>query len=339
MLKNEKIFFTNLVQSSDLIVDELAIGRKNDMVTDIIETSKNELLFYYDVHKGDEVIFSNTPQNLKELSIETKEKIDLIKTKQHQVLIINKSMETKNGVMDVTFRKNISKSYSAFWQKVFVTYLIGIAISSLLSYFLYYQMKKIYRPIQNLSHELRTPLTLIKGYSDMMLRMKTSEEQKISMSSEIYEASNSLQEVIEQLLLMGDLREGDILKESLYLSSIFEEFKEKYDLLNVVVKHETDVQVNRILILRLIDNLLANAYRVSQSATVEISESSVLIVNEGATIPSKTLRKMNRGKPLQPHEYSGTGQGFIICFEIMQLHNGKIHIESAHNQTKVTLVF
>ena len=53
----------------------------------------------------------------------------------------------------------------------------------ILSLFLYYIMKKLYYPINNIAHELRTPLTNIYGYAEYIQKAKLTEEDKFESTN------------------------------------------------------------------------------------------------------------------------------------------------------------
>ena len=96
---------------------------------------------------------------------------------------------------------------------------------------------------------------------------------------------------------------------------------------------------NPVLLLRLCDNLLQNAFAASQHVAVAISGTTVTLRNQGLVIPEKVLRKLNNGKKLAVREYQGSGQGLIICREIMQRHQGSLGIQSTEGATVVRLTF
>lgn len=48
---------------------------------------------------------------------------------------------------------------------------------------------------------------------------------------------------------------------------------------------------------------------------------------------------MNKGRKLAPHEYQGTGQGFLIAREIVLLHGGTLTIENKAGFVEVTAAF
>lgn len=329
-------------QFQRLILDNVSFARKAatedlSMVSkDMVLTAFKQQQFFLKVQQDDETLLTTFET---EAAPAESDKILLIKVKQEQLLIYETTMASRLGEVKVQFAKNISSVYQEQQTRMLLSVVFGLSVSGIISCLIYWQMKKIYRPIQNLSHELRTPLTLISGYSEMLMRMKTTEEEKVTMGKEIFEETAHLQEIIEQLLIMGELKEGVVAKESVDLAAIVDTLQLKYPVIRLRVVKPATVQGSRILLIQLFNNLLENAHRAGTSIEVVIDGREVQIWNDGKTIPADKLYKLNHGKQLIPSEYDGNGQGFQICRDIVALHQGKIKIASDEKRTVVTLEF
>lgn len=338
-LKNEVSLFEQLIRTSDFLIDDIDSEIGNREAREFINQSQNEFTFYFDVNERNKSIFSSIPQSLLQKEQVEYEQIILIKDRKKRLLTNIKRVPAETGLLTVTYVKDLSSTYQKQNRRMLLSYLLGLLFTFLISLLIYWQMKKIYRPIQNISHELRTPLTLIKGYSEILLRIKVNEEKKMMISSQIIDETKRLQEIIEQLLVMGHLKEGEVVKEELLLSECLIKYQENYPELIIEVHEEQKIYANKVLIMRLLDNLLSNAFRESCEVIIKINQKKIRIINKEASISKKKLQKINRGKSLSPQEYSGSGQGLKICREIVQLHEGKINIFSSQNEVTVEIDF
>ena len=331
-LKTKADLFNELRQDNQSLVDKIIDNQLPIDLKYFIKKVNDQQQFYFRIKRDENLLFSSIPQDIK---LSQTERTELMNSKgKHFFTYADRSAGT-----EISYVMDSSDIYKAYDRQRFYCVFFGSLFSLLIGGILYLQMKKIYKPIQNLSHELRTPLTLISGYSELLIRMKTTEEQKITMGTQIVEESQHLQEVIEQLLLMGDLKEGEVTKESLLLSDLVENIKDNFPSIKLSKQNEQAVYGNRILLTRLLYNLLENACKAGSKIHLIFDMKTMVLSNDGRLIPEKQLKKMNRGKALAPTEYDGSGQGFVICRDIVALHHGLIKIVSDHGWTTVTVAF
>ena len=104
----------------------------------------------------------------------------------------------------------------------------GLVFSGIMGLFLYYTMRRINRPVNQIAHELRTPLTGIRGYAEYLMMGKLSEEDRFFAASQIVESAKHLEDVTEKLLIMGNVREGAIRIERIDIRQMLLKLKEKY---------------------------------------------------------------------------------------------------------------
>lgn len=338
-LKEEVREFKNELEQAKSLAEGLAENSSTKIMQNFAESAIEQKQSYLEVIKGDVLIFPFVPEDIMVNQKTAWNEIKLNKINGKKMLTFFGGIPYQGEPLKFFYAKDISEIYQKQNNRIFYSILFGLILSSFLSLIIYWQMKKIYKPIQNLSHELRTPLTLISGYSEYLMRMKTTEEDQVTMNQEIYTEALHLQEVVEQLLIMGDLKEGKTNQEQFKISELLSSIKINYPEFSIFIEKENIVSGNKVLILRLLINLLDNAFRASKEVSICIIQKQITILNKPATISGNQLKKMNRGRKLSPAEYEGTGQGFAICREIMLLHQGKIEILSADNEVKVILVF
>lgn len=342
-LAKEVALFKQWRGESDFLIEKVTETSASSITQELVQVIHEQQQFYFQVADREGTLFSSIPKyvTLEEEESYTMDRLSIKKWNGETYLFYVETKEIGDEAFEVFFIKDSSSIYIEQRQRVIYSTFFGILFSLFLSGLIYWQMKKIYRPVQNLSHELRTPLTLISGYSEFLMRMKTTEEEKMTMSQEIFQESQQLQEVIEQLLIMGDLSEGELKRERLYVSELIGQLMHKYPQLQFSVSEESEIVGNRILLLRLFDNLLENAFRATGETEVllALSGKTIELSNTGKQIAESQLRKMNRGKKLSVSEYEGSGQGFLICREIVLLHHGKISIRSDKERTCVHIEF
>ena len=98
---------------------------------------------------------------------------------------------------------------------------------------LYITMKKIYKPVNHIAHELRNPLTVIQGYGQYVQMGKICEEDRFFAGQQIVKEARTLAERVDRLLIMGNLREGNIRCLEINADTLFQELKESYEGLEI----------------------------------------------------------------------------------------------------------
>lgn len=240
--------------------------------------------------------------------------------------------------ISVLYAKNIHQVYEHHYQRI----LQGIALFSLcniiVALLLYQMMKKIYQPIENIAHELRTPLTTIQGYSDYLIRVKTDEEENFFVAEQINGQAIYLKELIEKLLIIGNLKDQPIHVEQFSLAECLSEFQTIYP--NLTIQGTLPkLRGNEVLIKALFSNLLSNAYRESPDVWITATGATIQVGNRGNILRPELLNKLNQGLSLKEKEASGMGKGVMICHEIMAYHHGKLSYTSDEGGTIATLRF
>ncbi len=201
------------------------------------------------------------------------------------------------------------------------------------------------------SHQLRTPLTGIKGYLSMFLegdfgKLKT--EQKKVMT-DVFNNSNRLVRLINIFLNVSRIESGRLkLDKSKFdlielINEIMRELKlgaEKKNLKLEFNKSKEKIEVfgDRDKIADVVMNLIDNAIKYTKKGKIIISAelnkqtAQIKIKDSGIGIDpqeAKTLfNKFTRGRKIAEINTSGSGLGLFIAKKIIELHNGKIWIQS-----------
>ena len=214
--------------------------------------------------------------------------------------------------------------------------------------------------ISSISHELRTPLTSIKGWGET-LQDGGSEDSEL-----LREGLNIIGHETDRLIiLVNDLLDFSRLQahrlemhmQEMVLDDLLEELykqffkKEKNEKINLVLDLNDDGMLilgdyNRLK--QVFINILDNAMKFTEgahNAQVKIISYAddewlgVSIIDNGTGISEEDLVKVQNKFYKGTSKKSGTGLGLSIATEIVQLHQGKLWIESTEGEgTQITIM-
>lgn len=206
---------------------------------------------------------------------------------------------------------------------------------------------KLQQFVSDASHELKTPLTTIQGYSEILLRGKLDNPEKIRYSLEsMLDQTKRLTYIVNELLELSKLDRkvqmgkaevnlNDVLEDIFPLLKMIQEGRE----LKLVIGGIPNVLMNRKKIEQVILNIVQNAIFHSDPKTpimirtYQENEKVVLaITDHGEGIAEEHLPlifdRFYRIDTDRSRESGGTGLGLAICQEIMHAHNGEIDVQS-----------
>ncbi len=208
-----------------------------------------------------------------------------------------------------------------------------------------------------MSHELRTPLTSVIGYSIILNEMahgRLNEKQKFYVDN-ILKSSEHLLSLINGILDLAKLeaRKIELLIEDISvpdaINEIFYLIKENAAERNIVLKKELDpslenINADRQKFKQIMFNLLSNALKFSkeEGGTVTVSTkrlenmAQISVSDTGIGIKETDLpRLFHKFEQLNAgiaRKYDGTGLGLAITKQLVELHGGKITVESRHGE-------
>lgn len=208
--------------------------------------------------------------------------------------------------------------------------------------------------VSKVSHELRTPMTSIKGAVTLMLERSLGEinaEQEDFLKT-ISQDIDRLAELINNVLDLSKMEVGKMTvnRQRLEPAALIEQVCRSYQTLlgkRTIAKRFDPVPLvyaDRNLVIQVITNLLGNAIKFTKedgtitfSLRVDGAFVAVGVSDNGPGMPKAALAKLfqkfvqadsapTAGQP------KGTGLGLAICREIVQLHQGRIWVESEVGQ-------
>ncbi len=212
----------------------------------------------------------------------------------------------------------------------------------------------------NVSHELKTPLTAISGYAELIENNMVDSDKQVKFAGDIKKNADRLVVLINDIIRLSELDHSEagvnFTKQNLY-----EIARERVELLqnNASKKNVSltlsgqDITVlsNRGMIIELLDNLIQNAIRYNVAGgkveveILKLDNKAVLMVKDtGIGIPEedreRIFERFYRVDKSRSRETGGTGLGLAIVKHIVELHNGKIELESRLGEgTSVKIFF
>lgn len=202
--------------------------------------------------------------------------------------------------------------------------------------------------LRSISHDLRTPLTSISGNAGVLLDSsdKLSNERKIEIYSDIYEDSMWLIDLVENLLSITRIENGNIqinkeveLINEIILEAMHHISKDSAD--HIIQLDLSDdfifVRIDARLIMQVIINIVNNAIKYTPKGsmikvtTKKINQFlSLEISDNGEGIPddqkNKLFEMFYTCNNLNGDSRRGLGLGLALCKSIIEAHDGSIKI-------------
>jgi signal transduction histidine kinase/DNA-binding response OmpR family regulator/streptogramin lyase len=205
----------------------------------------------------------------------------------------------------------------------------------------------------NISHEFRTPLTLIFGPAKDVLE-ETNEPKTKKNVGIIKSNASRLYNLVNQLLDLSKLESGkmklEVSEQDIIpmLKGIFLSFTSFAERKKITLKFNTieeslKVYIDRDKVEKIINNLLSNAFKFTPEGgkidfIVEklISEVEIRITDNGIGIPKERIDKIfdrfYQVDGSHTRQGEGTGIGLSLTKELVELHKGKIKVESKEGE-------
>ena len=213
--------------------------------------------------------------------------------------------------------------------------------------------KSLMKMMTNISHDLRTPLTSALGYIDIILKSDLSEEEKKKDLITIEKRLRRLEELISSFFEFSKIISTNKRPalEKINLTSVLEEsvivFYDDYKKNNREIlldcnQRKIIINSNKMLLTRIFENLIGNAYKHSSSdlsIKVEIEDKvKIIFSNELLDNDVDIDRIFDEFYTVDiSRTKEGTGLGLAIAKEFTRQLNGKIYAEKQKNQLKIII--
>lgn len=210
--------------------------------------------------------------------------------------------------------------------------------------------------VADASHELRTPLASIRGYSELSLRDPALSEGTESALERIQAQSLRMTSLVEDLLLLARLDEGQELVYGmvdltrLAVEAIGDAQAAGPDHSWRVEVDETPVTLpgDAARLQQVVVNMLANARThtpagtvVTLSVTRENEDAVIRVHDDGPgidpAVAHELFERFSRADRSRARQTGGTGLGLSIARAIVHAHHGEISVSSAPGDTVFTV--
>ena len=199
------------------------------------------------------------------------------------------------------------------------------------------------------AHELKSPVTPIKGYLDLIISDKSSNEQIKSWAKVSLRNAERLLKLVNDILdvsrLDSDTMRFDMEKIDTVeiLNEIIEDMKatiekKKLKFITKLPRSLPAIMGDRYRLEQVLKNLLENAIKFTDNGFISVTarkkENYIIISVEDTGIGisegelKKIFTKFYQAYTGDDRINEGTGLGLFICKEIVEKHNGKIWVES-----------
>ena len=220
--------------------------------------------------------------------------------------------------------------------------------------------------VHALPHELRTPLKAILNNAKLLMEdyEQTEPEEALKMLNEIYVSGERLFRLVQNFLLYAELsriektpqlaraildRNEKSLTRDLVETTALQvaaRFNRQVDLL--LELQEAEVRISQPKMKKLIEELIDNAFKFSQSGTTiqirthcEADSWHLFVIDNGRGMSAEQIANLGAYMQFERKMYAqdGSGLGLTIAQLLTQLHGGELRIESIpHKQTIVHVI-
>ncbi|WP_224428934.1 cell wall metabolism sensor histidine kinase WalK [Pediococcus acidilactici] len=216
------------------------------------------------------------------------------------------------------------------------------------------------RFVSNVSHELRTPLTSMKSYIEALVDGAWKDPNVAPNFLKVtQEETDRMMRMINDLLNLSrmDLGTARLDKEYVNLNELFNHILDRFDMIlkngeksekNYTIKRDFTrrdiwVEVDTDKIQQVLDNIMNNAIKYSPDGgviTCRLDETHnhviMSITDQGLGIPKEAIShvfdRFYRVDKARSRAQGGTGLGLAISKEVVQMHGGRIWVESREGE-------
>ncbi|GEN95768.1 sensor histidine kinase [Pediococcus ethanolidurans] len=210
--------------------------------------------------------------------------------------------------------------------------------------------------ITNVSHDLRTPLTSIIGYLGLIENQQyQNEDDVLKYTHTAFLKAQQMKSLVEDLFEYTKVRQASTkmtfnqisvepMLEQLAASFELEAEKKNMKIDTKAKPKDIKIEGDAEKLGRLFNNLISNALKYAKGGrhiNLEATQSGDQIVfkvsNDGEMIPEESIKhlfeRFYRVESSRSKATGGTGLGLAIAQSIVELHHGKISVESSEKLT------
>ena len=207
--------------------------------------------------------------------------------------------------------------------------------------------------LANTSHELRTPLNGIIGIGEFLLEGNTRSLDPVTTSNltMIVSSARRLSNLVNDILDFSKIRNHTlelqiraidvrgVVKAVVTLNQVLVSKNKELQLVDAIPTNLPPVSADENRLQQILYNLIGNAIKFTESGKVEISahqnqsqEITITVSDTGIGIPPEQLDRIfesfEQGEGSTARKYGGTGLGLAVTKQLVELHSGRIWVES-----------
>jgi signal transduction histidine kinase len=207
--------------------------------------------------------------------------------------------------------------------------------------------------LSNMSHELRTPLNAIIGFAQILVSKDDTPTSIKSFIEKILISGKNLLTLVNTILDFSKIEAGkmEVHKKPFVLKELIDEvfiliepmIEKKHLTLLIPILDNLIVNADRQLIKQVFVNLLSNAIKFSpENKTIEIAYKKldhhlqIAIIDQGIGIAQDKIETLFdpfvQIREDQTEATKGTGLGLTIVKKIVEMHGGKIWVQSSSKE-------
>ncbi|MEC2076350.1 EAL domain-containing protein [Metabacillus fastidiosus] len=189
------------------------------------------------------------------------------------------------------------------------------------------------------AHEIRNPLTSIKGFIQLFQQGMIKRE----FFEIIFGEFLSIEEILKEFINLAKPQEIQV--EKLNLKALLKDveilLKSEQSLKNVQISQEykqelPEIMCDRHQIKQVFIHIIRNSIEaIPDRGYVKIQGSAegdnvlIEVIDNGIGMSKERIKRL--GEPFYSNKEKGTGLGLMLCFRIVQQHNGTIRVKSKEN--------
>lgn len=250
--------------------------------------------------------------------------------------------------------------WNSIWAYFIYLFLIGLGIRAIYQYrvieaerekaLLSQQAKQLF--LANMSHEIRTPMNAIKGMTDILIRRNPKEYQKEYLNG-IKHSSESLLVIINDILDVSKIEAGKVQLENnpfsvnevvnnVHTIMQFKAQEKGLQLKKNIPIQEINVKGDVTRLRQILINLIGNAIKFTEkgmvTTTMKLEQDAeklnlhFIVSDTGIGIEKDAMDRIfesfEQAYSDISRKFGGTGLGLSISKKLVEMHNGKIWVES-----------
>lgn len=221
--------------------------------------------------------------------------------------------------------------------------------------------------VSNVSHELRTPLTSVRSYSEALADGAIADQDlAVEFLGVIQNETDRMIRMIGDLLHLSNMDSGkeQLNFELVSFTALVSRVLDRFDMMMQSGQFGTDrsftivrelagddyfVEIDQDRMTQVIDNIINNAIKYSPDGgtiTVRLmsthNEVTLSVQDQGLGVPQKSIPhlfdRFYRVDKARSRAQGGTGLGLAIAKEVIEMHHGRIWVNSIENKGSTLFV-